>query len=210
MEQIMIDIMNSFGYLGIFFLIMIENVFPPIPSELILTFGGFMTISSNMTVVGVIISSTIGSLLGAGILYGLGKLLNKEHLIRIVKSKYGKLLRVKPQDIEAADRWFDTKGSITVLICRCVPIVRSLISIPAGMSDMPLPKFFLYTAVGSAIWNTLLVCVGAFAGDKKDEILALIDNISHIILLLLIVVAVIFVVWFYKKKVNKKEGSKNE
>ena len=159
---------------------------------------------------GRIISSTIGSLLGAGILYGLGKLLNKEHLIRIVKSKYGKLLRVKPQDIEAADRWFDTKGSITVLICRCVPIVRSLISIPAGMSDMPLPKFFLYTAVGSAIWNTLLVCVGAFAGDKKDEILALIDNISHIILLLLIVVAVIFVVWFYKKKVNKKEGSKNE
>ena len=169
MEQIMIDIMNSFGYFGIFFLIMIENVFPPIPSELILTFGGFMTVSSNMTVVGVIIAATIGSLLGAFILYGIGKLLNKEHLIRIVKSKYGKLLRVKPQDIEAADKWFDTKGSITVLICRCVPIVRSLISIPAGMSDMPLPKFFLYTAIGSAVWNTFLVCVGAFAGDQVGD-----------------------------------------
>lgn len=206
MEQIMIDIMNHFGYFGIFFLIMIENVFPPIPSELILTFGGFMTHNSNMTVVGVIIAATIGSLLGAFILYGIGKLLNKEHLIKIVSSKYGKLLRVKPKDIEAADKWFDTKGSITVLFCRCVPIVRSLISIPAGMSDMPLPKFFLYTTIGSAIWNTLLVCVGAFAGDKKDEILGMIDNISHIVLILLIIIFVGFVIWFYKKKANKKES----
>ena len=205
MEQIMIDIMNSFGYFGIFFLIMIENVFPPIPSELILTFGGFMTVSSNMTVVGVIIAATLGSLLGAFILYGIGKLLNKEHLIRIVKSKYGKLLRVKPQDIEAADKWFDTKGSITVLICRCVPIVRSLISIPAGMSEMPLPKFFLYTAIGSAVWNTFLVCVGAIAGDHKDAILGVIDNISHIVLILLVIIFVGFVIWFYKRKTNNRE-----
>lgn len=205
MEQIMIDIMNSFGYFGIFFLIMIENVFPPIPSELILTFGGFMTVSSNMTIVGVIIAATFGSLLGAGILYGIGKLLNKERLIKIVTSKYGKLLRVKPKDIEAADKWFDTKGSITVLICRCVPIVRSLISIPAGMSDMPIPKFLVYTTIGSAVWNTFLVCVGAFAGDKKDAILGVIDNISHIVLILLVIIFVGFVIWFYKIKTNKRE-----
>ncbi len=205
MEQIMIDIMNSFGYFGIFFLIMIENVFPPIPSELILTFGGFMTVSSNMTIVGVIIAATFGSLLGAGILYGIGKLLNKERLIKIVTSKYGKLLRVKPKDIEAADKWFDTKGSITVLICRCVPIVRSLISIPAGMSDMPIPKFLVYTTIGSAVWNTFLVCVGAFAGDKKDAILGVIDNISHIVLILLVIIFVGFVIWFYKRKTNKRE-----
>lgn len=205
MEQIMIDIMNSFGYFGIFFLIMIENVFPPIPSELILTFGGFMTVSSNMTIVGVIIAATFGSLLGAGILYGIGKLLNKERLIKIVTSKYGKLLRVKPKDIEAADKWFDTKGSITVLICRCVPIVRSLISIPAGMSDMPIPKFLVYTTIGSAVWNTFLVCVGAFAGDKKDAILGVIDNISHIVLILLVIMFVGFVIWFYKRKTNKRE-----
>lgn len=210
MEQIMIDIMNSFGYFGIFFLIMIENVFPPIPSELILTFGGFMTVSSNMTVVGVIIAATLGSLLGAFILYGIGKLLNKERLIKIVTSKYGKLLRVKPKDIESADHWFDTKGSITVLICRCVPIVRSLISIPAGMSDMPIPKFFIYTMIGSAVWNTFLVCVGAFAGDQKDAILALIDQISHIILIVLVIAFVGFVIWFYKRKTNKKEKVKHE
>lgn len=210
MEQIMIDIMNSFGYFGIFFLIMIENVFPPIPSELILTFGGFMTVSSNMTVVGVIIAATLGSLLGAFILYGIGKLLNKERLIKIVTSKYGKLLRVKPKDIEAADHWFDTKGSITVLICRCVPIVRSLISVPAGMSDMPIPKFFIYTIIGSAVWNTFLVCVGAFAGDQKDAILAFIDQVSHIILIVLVIAFVGFVIWFYKRKTNKKEKIKHE
>ncbi len=210
MEQIMIDIMNSFGYFGIFFLIMIENVFPPIPSELILTFGGFMTVSSNMTVVGVIIAATLGSLLGAFILYGIGKLLNKERLIKIVTSKYGKLLRVKPKDIEAADHWFDTKGSITVLICRCVPIVRSLISVPAGMSDMPIPKFFIYTIIGSAVWNTFLVCVGAFAGDQKDAILAFIDQVSHIILIVLVIAFVGFVIWFYKRKTNKKEKVKHE
>ena len=210
MEQIMIDIMNSFGYFGIFFLIMIENVFPPIPSELILTFGGFMTVSSNMTVVGVIIAATLGSLLGAFILYGIGKLLNKERLIKIVTSKYGKLLRVKPKDIEAADHWFDTKGSITVLICRCVPIVRSLISVPAGMSDMPIPKFFIYTIIGSAVWNTFLVCVRAFAGDQKDAILAFIDQVSHIILIVLVIAFVGFVIWFYKRKTNKKEKVKHE
>ena len=192
MENVIIDIMNSYGYLGIFFLIMIENVFPPIPSELILTFGGFMVISSNMTIFGVILAATIGSVAGAFILYFIGKLLNKERLIKIVSSKYGKLLRVKPKDIESADKWFDEKGNITVLFCRFIPIVRSLISIPAGMSDMPLFKFFIYTVIGSTIWNTALVCVGAFAGDKKDEILAIIDSASHIILIVLIIVIVIF------------------
>lgn len=206
METIITDIMNSYGYLGIFFLIMIENVFPPIPSELILTFGGFMVISSNMTIVGVIIAATLGSVVGALILYFIGKILNKERLIKIVTSKYGKLLRVKPKDIESADKWFDTKGNITVLFCRFVPIVRSLISIPAGMSEMPMFKFLLYTTIGSAVWNTALVCVGAFAGDKKDAILAFIDNASHIILIVLIILIIGFIIWFYHRKSKKAKS----
>ena len=151
MENLIVEIMNSFGYIGICLLIMIENVFPPIPSELILTFGGFMTISSNMTIFGCIIASTIGSLLGAVILYYIGKILNKERLIKIVNSKYGKLLRIKTKDIESADKWFDEKGNKTVFFCRFVPIVRSLISIPAGMSEMPFVKFIIYTLLGSLI-----------------------------------------------------------
>lgn len=151
MENLVIEIMNNFGYLGIGLLILIKNLFPPLPSELILTFGGFMTIDTSMTVIGVILFSTVGSLLGAIALYYIGKILNKERLIKIVKSKYGKLLKIKPKDIESADKWFDTKGNKTVFFCRFVPVVRSLISIPAGMSEMPMLKFIIYTTFGSLI-----------------------------------------------------------
>ncbi len=206
MENFIIEIMNNFGYIGIGLLILIENIFPPIPSELILTFGGFMTIDTNMTILGVIIASTIGSVLGAIILYYIGKILNKERLIKIVTSKYGKLLRVKPEDIESADKWFDEKGNKTVFFCRFIPVVRSLISIPAGMSEMPLLKFIIYTTFGSAIWNTVLVLVGAFAGDKKDLILTIIDDASYVIIALIVIVFLIFVYRFYKKRVKNKKS----
>lgn len=203
MEQLMIEIMNNYGYLGIFLLIFIENLFPPIPSELILTFGGFMTIDTTMTVVGVVIASTIGSVLGAIVLYYVGKILNKERLIKIVNSKYGKLLRVKTKDIESADKWFDEKGNKTVFFCRFVPVIRSLISVPAGMSEMPMPKFLFYTTSGSLLWNTLLVCVGAFAGDKKDYILSIIDNVGNVVLIILVAILLIFVYNLYKNKILK-------
>ena len=206
MENFIIEVMNDFGYVGIGLLIMIENLFPPIPSEVILTFGGFMTIDSKMTVLGVIIASTIGSLLGAIILYCIGKILNKDRLKKIVNSKYGKLLQVKPKDIESADKWFDTKGNITVLFCRFVPVVRSLISIPAGMSEMPIIKFLVYTVIGSVIWNTVLVCVGAFAGGYKDQIINIIDKSSNVVLILIIIVFLIGMYIFYRKRIkeNKK------
>ena len=207
MENFVIEIMNSYGYLGIGLLILIENLFPPIPSELILTFGGFITIDSDLTVIGVIVSSTIGSLLGAILLYFIGKILNKERLIEIVKSKYGKLLKIKPKDIESADKWFDTKGNKTVFFCRFVPVIRSLISIPAGMSEMPMIKFICYTLSGSLLWNTLLVCIGAYAGNKKDLILKIIDTASYFILFIIIIVCCVFVYKFYKKRIkrNKKK-----
>jgi len=208
MESFIINIMNSYGYIGIFLLIMIENIFPPIPSEVILTFGGFMTISSKMSIVGVIIASTLGSLIGAFILYYLGKILNKERLIKIVKSKYGKLLRVKPKDIESADKWFDEKGNKTVFFCRFIPVVRSLISIPAGMSDMPIFKFTIYTLFGSLIWNTVLILVGAFAGDKKDLIVSIIDKLSYVVIVVIIVAFIIGVYLFYKKRIKKKNKNK--
>ena len=205
MENLIIEIMNNYGYIGIFLLIMIENVFPPIPSEVILTFGGFMTINSDITVLGVILASTLGSLLGAFILYFIGKLLNKERLIKIVKSKYGKLLRIKPKDIESADKWFDEKGNKTVFFCRFVPVVRSLISIPAGMSDMPIIKFVIYTILGSFVWNTALVFVGAFAGDKKDLILSVIDKASYIILFIIITICILIIFKKYIKENNRKK-----
>ena len=206
MENFVIGIMNKFGYLGIFLLILLENLFPPIPSEVILTFGGFMTISTSMNVFGVILVSTIGSLLGAIILYYLGRILNKERINKIIKSKYGKLLRIKSKDIEMADKWFDTKGRKTVFFCRFIPVVRSLISIPAGMSEMPLPQFTIYTFFGSLIWNTVLILIGAFAGDKKDYILSLLDDVSNIVLIALIVIFVVLIYKFYNTRIKKKSN----
>ena len=206
MQEIIIEIMNNFGYLGVFLLIAIENVFPPIPSEVILLFGGFMTTFSDMNIVGVIIASTLGSILGAIILYYIGKLLNKDRLKKIITSKPGKLLRLKPEDIDKADEWFDTKGNKTVFFCRFVPIIRSLISIPAGMSEMPMKKFLLYTAAGSLIWNAALTIAGSIVGENWTSIVDIMDQYSHIILILLIILFIIAIIIFYKKR--KKSNAK--
>lgn len=206
MQEMIIEIMNNFGYLGVFLLIAIENVFPPIPSEVILLFGGFMTTFSDMNIVGVIIASTLGSILGAIVLYYIGKILNKERLKKIITSKPGKILRLKPEDIDKADNWFDTKGNKTVFFCRFVPIIRSLISIPAGMSEMPMKKFLIYTTAGSLIWNAALTIAGSIVGENWTSIVDIMDQYSHIILILLIIIFIVAVAVFYKKrkKINAK------
>ena len=170
MEQLIISMMNEFGYFGIFLLIAIENIFPPIPSELILAFGGFMTAHSKLNISLVILFATLGSLVGGIVLYYVGKILNKERLKKIVSGKIGKILRLKEEDIEKADKWFDNKGNKTVFFCRFIPIVRSLISIPAGMSEMSISKFLLYTFLGSLIWNTVLVFLGNLLGERWHDI----------------------------------------
>ena len=200
MQDLIIEIMNSFGYIGVFLLITIENVFPPIPSEVILLFGGFMTTYTSMNVIGVIIASTLGSVLGAIILYYIGKILNKERLKKIITSKPGKLLRLKPEDIDKADEWFDTKGNKTVFFCRFIPVIRSLISIPAGMSEMPMKKFLIYTTLGSLIWNAALTIAGSIVGENWTSILEIMDNYSHIIVILLAIIFVIAFIIFYSKR----------
>ena len=203
MQEMVIEIMNNFGYLGVFLLIAIENIFPPIPSEVILLFGGFMTTFTDMNVIGVIIASTLGSLLGAIALYYIGKILNKERLKKIITSKYGKLLRLTPEDIDKADNWFDTKGNKTIFFCRFIPLIRSLISIPAGMSEMPMKKFLIYTILGSAIWNTALTIAGSIVGENWTDILEIMDNYSHIIVILLAIAFLIAIIIFYKKRKKK-------
>lgn len=200
MEEIIINLIEQFGYFGVFFLIAVENIFPPIPSEIILTFSGFMTNHTSLNIVFIIIFATLGSLLGAIILYYIGKILNKERLIRIVSGKTGKVLRIKPSDIEKADYWFNDKGNITVFCCRFIPIVRSLISIPAGMSKMNMNKFLLYTFAGSVLWNTVLVILGSIMGENWTSIVLFMNNYSKIVLIILIILFIIIVSYFYKKR----------
>ena len=205
MEQFVISIMNQYGYFGIFFLIFVENIFPPIPSEVVLLFGGFMTTYSKLSVPFMVLFSTLGSVAGAIVLYYIGKILNKDRLKKIVAGKIGKVLRLKVNDIEKAVCWFDTKGNKTVFFCRFIPVVRSLISIPAGMSEMSMSKFLLYTFAGSSIWNTVLLIIGNRVGNNWKDILYIMNQYSHIVLILLILDLIIFLFYFCSFRSKKKK-----
>ncbi len=201
MQEFVINIMNQYGNVGIAILIAIENIFPPIPSELILTFGGFMTTYSNLTVMGVIVSSTIGSLIGAVILYGIGRILNKDILIILCNNKVGKVLHFKAKNIEKSQEWFANKSKYAVLFCRCVPIIRSLISIPAGMSKMNFGEFIILTTIGTIIWNTVITMLGRIAGNSWKLITVKISQYAHFIYL---GIGILIIIIILKKIINKK------
>ena len=200
MQTAIIEIINKFGYLGIVSLITIENLFPPIPSEVILTFGGFATTISNITVIGVIIASTVGSVIGAVILYLLGRVLSVEKLENFSESKLGKILGLEKADIEKSVNWFDSKGKYAVLFGRFIPIIRSLVSVPAGMAKMAMLPFLILTTIGSLIWNTVLVILGRIAGDSWNVIAMYVGGYSDIVLILFMIVFVLGIMAFYIKK----------
>lgn len=205
MQEIILNIMNQFGYLGIFLLIAIENIFPPIPLEVILLFSGFMTTYTKLNILGIVIASLLGSLSGAIMLYYIGKIFNKNRLKKIISGKVGKILRLKNSDIDKADKWFDTKGQKTVFFCRFIPLIRSLISIPAGMSEMHMSKFLVYTTIGSLIWNTVLIVIGSIVGNNWTSILSVLDTYSKIVVIVMAIVVILFIVIFYKKRLKHEK-----
>ncbi len=204
MQGWVIHIMNQYGYVGIALLIAIENLFPPIPSELILTFGGFMTTYTSMNIWIVALSATIGSVVGAIILYGVGRVLPAEKMDRFLGGKWGRALGFKKGDVARANSWFSRRGTSTVFFCRFIPLVRSLISIPAGMARMRRGRFLLYTTLGSAIWNVVLVALGAFAGAGWERVSQSMNLYTYIALAVMAVGGVCFVVWISKKRKKKK------
>ena len=169
MDHWILEIMSSYGYLGLALLIMAENLFPPIPSEIILTFGGFMTTYTRMHILGTVLSATVGSVGGALILYQAGRFLSPDRLDTLLSGRLGRILHLKKADIQKAADWFDSRGNYTVFFCRFIPIVRSLISIPAGMADMALGRFLWMTVAGSFLWNLVLICAGAAAGSSWQK-----------------------------------------
>ena len=203
MQNFLEEIINQFGYAAIVVLIAVENIFPPIPSEVILTFGGFMTAATDMTVTGVIIASTAGSVGGAVVLYYLGSILGAERMKRIVM-KYGKWLRLTTDDVDKSYGWFNKYGSWTVFFCRFIPLIRSLISIPAGMSRMSMLKFLVLTTIGTFIWNTVLVNLGASVGENWEDIVAVMDVYSNIAYAVIAVLGIAFLVWFFYFRPKKK------
>lgn len=199
MQPWMVNIIDQFGYIGIALLIALENLFPPIPSELILTFGGFMTTYTGLNVWLVALFATIGSVVGAIILYGLGRLLTPDRMEKLIV-KWGKFLHLKKTDLDHAEGWFKRKGIFTVFFCRFIPIVRSLISIPAGMAKMQFGKFLFFTVLGTSIWNVVLVNFGALAGAGWEKIVRYMNIYDYIALFLILVLCVLFIFWFLKKR----------
>ena len=191
--------MEQFGYLGVAFLIMIENLFPPIPSEVILTFGGFMTTTTELNIPLMIVAATIGAVVGAAILYGIGTLLDVERLDKIV-DKYGNILRITHADIHKADSWFDRYGFWTVFFCRFVPLIRSFISLPAGMANMNFGLFLLFTTVGTVIWNTVLIYLGAAVGSQWETIVHYMDIYSNVAYVILGIIGIAVIIWYIRKR----------
>ena len=200
MQEFIINIMNSYGYIGVFLLILIENIFPPIPSELILLFGGFMTTYTKLNIIVMIISATLGSLIGALLLYKIGTIFDKEKLKILISGKLGRVLNLKNSDIDNANKWFSNEGQKTVFFCRFIPLIRSIISIPAGMNKMKISKFITYTLLGSVIWNIVLIIIGHIVGRNWKAILKIFKLYSRFALLLLFISLMILIIKYYKNK----------
>ena len=204
MEQYIINFVNDFGYSGIILLITLENVFPPIPSEVILTFAGVITLSSKLTVWGSVLAATIGAVIGAVILYIIGSYLTVERLGRLISSRLGKILRLKHSDVTKTHNFFVKHGSKTIFFGRFVPVVRSLISLPAGMTRMPWKIFVLLTTLGTLIWNVVLILLGRLAGEAWSEVSATIDSYSSLVLIVLIVLFAGSAIVYYFKRIRVK------
>ncbi|NJN18915.1 MAG: DedA family protein [Oscillochloris sp.] len=199
MTQWIENFMQSMGYFGIGFLMFLENVFPPIPSELIMPLAGFTAARGQLSFIGAVIAGIIGSTLGQLPLYYLGRWAGEERL-KGWADKYGKWLTVSRKEIDKAQGWFDRHGGKAVFFCRMVPGIRSLISIPAGMAGMKLRSFLLYSVVGIAIWSTALAWLGRVLGQNYEAIGTYLGPVTYIVVGGLFITAA---VWVYKRR---KEG----
>lgn len=197
------DFINQFGYIAITLLIALENIFPPLPSEIILTMSGFMTTNTTLTIIGVIIASTLGSLLGAIILYAIGRQLTVPRLQRLLNRRLFKMLGFHSDDAQKAVDWFNKHGTAGILYGRCIPVIRSLISIPAGIAQTPLPKFCFLTVIGSAVWNTILVGLGAWVGKSWNKIVIIFDEYTTVAIIIMAIVCIYFAYRWYQQRIKK-------
>ncbi len=185
MRELIGRVFTEYGYWGVFALIAIENLFPPIPSEVILTFGGFLTTVTALTYGGVVAAATAGSCAGAVILYAAGRLASPERLAAFFASPAARVLHIESADVNKAVGWFARRGERCVFYGRCVPIVRSLVSIPAGMAGMRFGRFFALTAAGSLVWDLALVGAGAALGASWPVAARLLAQASDVVRALL-------------------------
>lgn len=200
------NLMQAIGGPGVFLAVLLENVFPPIPSEVILPLAGFTAAGPDAPygVVAAIIWATAGSVLGAALLYWIGLAVGAARLRWIAD----RMPLVDSRDVDNAIDWFNRHGSAAVFFGRLVPGVRSLISIPAGIDQMPLLKFGLYTTLGSTIWNTVLVVAGYVLGDNWHAVTDWMDRFSNVVYAIILLALVAVVVWLVRRAVLRSREAR--
>jgi membrane protein DedA with SNARE-associated domain len=183
------------GYLGIALLMFAENLFPPIPSEVIMPLAGFIAGEGKLNIVLVVIAGSAGSLVGALLWYYIGRWVGRDRLRRFA-SRYGRLLTVAPSELDSAFAWFHEHGGKAVFIGRLIPAVRTLISVPAGLSDMPMTRFLIWSGLGTVIWSGALALAGYLLGEQHDRIQAWMNPVSYGVIALLLLIYLYRVVTF--------------
>lgn len=202
MAKWVISMISSTSYFGIVFLMFVENVFPPIPSEVIMPLAGYMVTQNQLSFVGVVAAGVAGSVLGALPLYYLGAKIGGDRLKKFADD-YGRWLTLSRKDIEGAEAWFKRHGGAAVFFCRLIPGIRSLISIPAGMEKMSLAPFLLYTTIGAGVWTALLATAGYLLGSNFTQAEKYLDPVSWVVLG---VIMIAYVVRVIRHKGGKESG----
>jgi membrane protein DedA with SNARE-associated domain len=187
------EIVDRLGYFGVALLVAIENLFPPIPSEVVLGLAGYTASKGDAWVVGMIIAATIGSVVGACVLYVLSAAFGPVR-VRAITIRYGTWIGFGETDLDRAEEWFDRRSRGAVLVCRCIPLVRSLISIPAGFRRMPIVTFAIFTIIGSLVWNTILITAGYVLADQWERILDYTEPFQTVVVVFIVALVVALVV----------------
>lgn len=179
------DVIEQLGYLGVALLVVLENVFPPIPSEIVLPFAGFVAQQGSDSVVLMILAATVGSVIGALIMYWIAAVIGDERLHAFTR-RFGKWVQIREADLTRAEEWFDRHAMSAVLVGRCVPLIRSVVSIPAGFRRMKLIPYISYTFLGSLVWNIALVGAGAVLGENWERVEPVVATFQWIVIVVIL------------------------
>ncbi|MFG0266105.1 MAG: DedA family protein [Rhodopirellula sp. JB055] len=191
MDQWIESILEQFGAFGVGMLMLVENVFPPIPSELVMPWAGYSVSQGQSSFLAVVASGSVGAFVGAYAWYWVARRIGKERLATWV-DKHGAWLTISRDDIDQVDRWFEDWGAAAVLLCRLIPGLRTLISVPAGFAEMPPAKFSACTAIGTVAWTALLAVIGLWLGKNYGDLAGPLSWVSSG------VIAAMFSVWIYR------------
>ena len=184
-------IIETLGYPGIILVMAAENIFPPIPSELVMPLAGFMAREGKFNIIAVIVAGVLGSIIGALVLYWLGAWANETVIRRFIR-RWGRYAFISEDDLDVSLGYFNRHGEAVIFFGRLIPLVRSLISIPAGMDRMPLPKFLFYTVLGTTIWSAVLSYAGWVLQANWQQVLGYVKQYEHVVLALIVLAVGVF------------------